>query len=190
MNQRQQQPNVKPPQAGFTLIELLLVMTIMVAGLAIVAPSLSNFFRGRTLDAEARRLLALSHSGKERAVSEGVPMLLWVDVQDGTYGLKADPSWGQNDPKAESFQLDKDLKMQVLKPQVVKPLSSRGQGATPQTASTRNSSSLPEIRFLPDGTVDDSSPAALRLEDRNGSPIFLAESANRMAYELRTDYAP
>ena len=39
---------------AFTLIELILVMALLVIVMAVSAPALSNFFRGRTLDSEAR----------------------------------------------------------------------------------------------------------------------------------------
>src|SRR5207253_10956500 len=45
-------------RSGFTLIELILVMTILTIAVSLTAPALANFFRGRTLDSEARRLLA------------------------------------------------------------------------------------------------------------------------------------
>ena len=52
---------------AFTLIELVLVMTLLVVVVAIAAPSLAGFFRGRALDAEARRLLSLTRQGQSRA---------------------------------------------------------------------------------------------------------------------------
>ncbi|MCX6930914.1 MAG: prepilin-type N-terminal cleavage/methylation domain-containing protein, partial [Verrucomicrobia bacterium] len=64
--------------SAFTLIELILVMALLTIVISLTAPSLSKFFRGRTLDSEARRLLALTRSGQSRAVSEGMPMDLWV----------------------------------------------------------------------------------------------------------------
>src|SRR5215831_89969 len=60
-------------QDAFTLIELILVMAILTVAVAITAPALSNFFHGRSLDSEARRLLSLTRQGQSRAVSEGLP---------------------------------------------------------------------------------------------------------------------
>src|SRR5262249_9004612 len=39
---------------GFTLIELILVMALLTVAVSVTAPALSNFFRGRALDSEAR----------------------------------------------------------------------------------------------------------------------------------------
>src|SRR5262249_21799177 len=73
---------------GFTLIELMLVMALLAVVLAVSAPSLSKFFKGRTLDSEARRFVSLTRYGQSRAVSEGVPMMLWIDPKERTYGLQ------------------------------------------------------------------------------------------------------
>src|SRR5437667_3469223 len=61
---------------AFTLIELILVMALLVIVMAVSAPALSNFFRGRTLDSEARCFMSLTRYGQSRAVSEGIPMVL------------------------------------------------------------------------------------------------------------------
>src|SRR4051812_33317266 len=73
---------------AFTLIELILVMAILTIAAALVTPSMSSFFRGRTQEAEAARLLSLTHYGQNRAVSEGMPVSLWVNTKSGTYGLQ------------------------------------------------------------------------------------------------------
>src|SRR5689334_15919462 len=64
---RRSLPAVKRPEShapGFTLIELILVMAILTVAVSITAPALSNFFHGRTLDSEARRMLALTRQGQ------------------------------------------------------------------------------------------------------------------------------
>src|SRR5262245_45532100 len=95
--------------AAFTLVELILVMAILMIVLGVACPSLLDFFCGRNLDSEARRFLSLTRYGQSRAVSEGVPMLLWVSPRDGMYGLQTQPGYTDTDPKAVEFNLDKDL---------------------------------------------------------------------------------
>jgi prepilin-type N-terminal cleavage/methylation domain-containing protein len=174
-------------RSAFTLVELLLVMTIIVAAISITAPMLAGFFRGRTLDSEARRLLALAHGGQSRAVGEGVPMRLWVDAPQGAYGLEEDPGWTAHDLKAEEFTLDKDLHIEVIradKPKTASATTGFSTSAQPK-ANTRN---LPQIRFLPDGSVDESSPRAVRLFDRDGTSVWLAQATNGFNYELRKEF--
>src|SRR5687768_13589517 len=90
---------------GFTLIELIRVMTLLLIVMAVTFPSMQNFFRGRNLDSEARRLLALTRYGQSRAVSEGVPMVLWFDKKDRSYGLRAMEGYLDLDDKALEYSL-------------------------------------------------------------------------------------
>ncbi|NJM55576.1 MAG: prepilin-type N-terminal cleavage/methylation domain-containing protein, partial [Verrucomicrobiae bacterium] len=66
------QPHAERRRA-FTLIELMLVMALLIVTTTFLAPQLSEFFRGRSLDSEAKRFLALTRLAQSRAVAEGVP---------------------------------------------------------------------------------------------------------------------
>ncbi len=176
------------PVRAFTLIELILVMTVLTIAVSITAPALANFFHGRTLDSEARRLLALTRQGQSRAISEGIPMELWLDTARGAYGLEAEPSYESTDPRAIEFALDKDIHVDVASPNPANNASAQGVavtgavGGAAQLAS--NHPNLPKIRFLPDGSISDSSPPSLRVIGRDGGAISLAQSRNRLNYEI------
>ena len=156
--------------SAFTLVELLLVLALLVIITSMVAPAMSNFIRGRALDSEARRLFALMHAGQSRAVSEGLPMMLWVDEKQGAYGLTAETPPSGGDPKAENLTVDENVQIAVL-----------NVGATALTTFQN----LPAIRFLADGTIDESSPQTLRLTDARGNALWLIEANNHMGYEIR-----
>jgi Tfp pilus assembly protein FimT len=162
-------------------------MTVMVAALAISAPLLAKFFRGRTLDCEMRRLLSLTHAAQSRAISEGIPMRLWLNLQQGTYGLQEDPGWVEKDPKAEQFKLDDDLHIEIIPAATARVVSVRD-GASATAASRANATGIPELRFLPDGSFEDTNPRALRVYDRNGISQWLTLSRNRMHYEIRNEF--
>jgi len=174
---------------AFTLIELILVMTILAIAVSITAPALANFFRGRTLDSEARRLLGLTRQGQSRAVSEGVPMELWIDSAHNAYGLEAEPSYEPNDAKAVNITMDSDLQLQA------ESLNTASTAATAAVASSMasgsaapvmsNHPSLPRVRFLPDGSIADISPESVQLLHRDGKSLWLALSRNRMNYEIQ-----
>jgi type II secretion system protein H len=155
---------------GFTLIELILVLALVVVITSLAAPAMANFVRGQALGSEARRLVALVHAGQDRAVSEGLPTVLWVDEKQGAYGLQAEMTGRNGDPKAENLSLDSNLQIAVMR--------------TGLTGTTKFGG-LPAIRFLPDGTVDENSPQTLRLTDARGHALWLIESRNRNDYEIR-----
>ncbi len=184
------QTGSKRSNAAFTLIELLLVMTLLTIVISIAMPSLSHFFTGRNLDSEARRLLALTHQGQSRAVSEGIPMVLWVDTQQRSYGLEEEPGWDQKDPKAVEFTLARDLDIAVTETNVVKRQLVSNQvpsGALAGNSSDSTHSNLPHIRFLPDGSIDITSLTAIHLSERDGGSLWLRQSANHLDYEIRSD---
>jgi Tfp pilus assembly protein FimT len=154
------------------LIELILVMALISIAIAIAAPSLSNFFRGRALDSEARQLLALTHAGQSRAVSSGFPMLLWIDSSGHAYGLVEEMSktTGQgSDPKAQDFSFDERMQIEAV-------------NASPVAVNGR---SLPAIRFLPDGTIDENNATTLRLSLEAGGALWLVAATNHLNYEIR-----
>src|SRR3974390_2538039 len=122
-------------RSGFTLIELILVMTILTIAVSITAPALANFFRGRTLDSEARRLLALTRQGQSRAVSEGIPMELWINASEGTFGLEAQPSYEATDPKASDFKTDGDIQLEVVNGSAGNPAGTFGTARPTATSS-------------------------------------------------------
>jgi type II secretion system protein H len=177
---------VPPRQSGFTLVELIIVMTLLVVVVSVSAPSLAGFFRGRAVEGEARRLLSLARLGQSRAAAEGVPMVLWVDTAERKYGLEEDSSYTDNDTKAVEHSIDGNVTVEI------------GANETAQSALTASTlfgslqssskhSSLPQIRFLPDGSVDETSREAFRLMDRDGGSLWLTISSNRMNYEISSE---
>jgi type II secretion system protein H len=156
--------------SAFTLVELLLVLSLLVIITTMVAPAMSNFIRAKAVDAEARRLFALMHAAQSRAVSEGMPMMLWVDEKSGAYGLIAETPPKGGDPKAENLTVDQNVQIAVL--------------TSGKTAVT-TFQNLPAIRFLADGSIDENSPQTLRLMDAKGNALWLVEASNRMGYEIR-----
>ena len=178
---------------GFTLIELILVMAILTMAVSVTAPVLANFFRGRTLDSEARRLLALVRSGQNRAISEGIPIDLWIDTGGGpgSIGLEAEPSFEKEDARKVSFDLDSGIHIEVSKPEAPTPPPSASNPL--QLVSTASVPTVhlthpgvPTIRFLPDGTISDDSPTKIRLVARDGSSLWVAQAKDKLSYEIRT----
>jgi len=166
---------------AFTLIELVLVMALLLVVFSITFPSLRGFFRGRNLDSEARRFLALTRYGQSRAVSEGLPIELWVNPKQGTYGLQAQPRYTEGDTQARQFTLDKDLQVQASLPQ------NRSQSQSNLwTQSGRPAGSLPTIRFQPDGFIAETSPDQIVFRLGADDELWVVESTNRLNYEIQS----
>ncbi len=177
---------------AFTLIELILVMALLTIVISLTAPRLSRFFHGRTLDSEARRLLALTRSGQSRAVSEGVPMDLWVDTRQGTFGLEAEPSYDTSDSKAVDFTLDGGMQLEVVNKTVVAPVKTMNTMNPGQKDSTASAprvnlvhANLPTIRFLPDGSIGENSPQVLHLASSDSGSLWLVQTRDGLNYEIR-----
>jgi type II secretory pathway pseudopilin PulG len=130
---------------------LLLVLALLAIVMSFAAPSLSAFFRGRTIESEARRLLSLTRYGQSRAVYKE----LKLEVVS------------TNPPPA-------GLKLEVLQP------------ATSEMAEFEKRG-LPGIRFMPDGSIAETSPPEVRLTDRDGKAQVLALSGSRLTYEIRAE---
>jgi len=166
---------------AFTLIELILVMALLAIVLAIASPSLSRFFKSRSLDSEARRFMALTRAAQSRAVAEGVPMVLWLQPKERTYGLIADKSFLEEDPKAEQFTADESLEIEPR------------YSADANTASRANqfknerldTSGVFTLRFNPDGFVSASSPEIVVFRQKDDGELWVAQSRSGLSYEIQ-----
>ena len=164
---------------AFTLMELLLVLALLAIAVAVAAPSLSRFFHGRALDSESRRMLALTRYAQSRAVSEGVPMVMWFKPDESTYGVQAESTYSGTDDKAVEYQLDTALQLELPPASLV--------GTAPWKITTQIGGNQPAIRFTPDGFISDTSPVWvwLKLTDEPDA-VWLAMDDNRVKYELQT----
>ncbi|MCX7723080.1 MAG: prepilin-type N-terminal cleavage/methylation domain-containing protein [Verrucomicrobiae bacterium] len=164
-----------PRGRGFTLIELIVVMALLATVLAVAAPSLSRFFRARTLDSEARRFIALTRYAQSRAVAEGVPMELWIDVERGVYGLRAESTYIEHDDKAVEFTLDTSLQIEV----------EPGQGQPRLVALPTQFDRKYVLRFTPDGFIHSSSPERVFIRQGATEVVVIQRSRTRLSYEIQ-----
>ncbi len=182
---------------GFTLIELILVMALITIVVSVSLPSLKGFFKGRDLDSEARRFFSLTRYASSRAVAEGVPMELYVDLQQKLYGLRAQAGFLESDSRAVQYKLPEELSFEVTAAPAKK-VSGQDNFDDPEaefanaTDSSNTSNPVKILRFTSDGFIGDKSPAAVILRQRaaddlaEGHAIAIAQSATRLNYEIRT----
>jgi type II secretion system protein H len=171
---------------GFTLIELILVMALLLIVMAVAFPSLQNFFRGRNLDSEARRLMALTRYGQSRAVSEGIPMTLWFDRKDRSYGLRAMESYAQTDDKAVEYQLRENTDIELGRTFARENPLAAGAGAQALRSVSSYSGNLQQIEFTPDGYISERSPSTVTLTEKEYE-ITIALATNRLMYVIETN---
>jgi type II secretion system protein H len=184
---------------GFTLIELIFVMVLLIVVASMVAPRMSSFFRGRALSAEAQRLLSLTHYAQSRAVSEGVPVLLWIDASKSTYGVEVQAGHEGDDDRGSDYIADPSITLEV--PTVTDAPVSESEDERlglhenlPVTDAPVSESederlglheNLPAIRFTPDGFFDEMSVRKIILRQGEEGALELVPKANRLGYEIR-----
>ena len=83
MNKRRRQP-------GFTLIELVLVLLLIAAALALVAPALRGWGRGAALRRAADDLVARAAWARSQAAAEAVEHRLVVAADGASYRVMVD----------------------------------------------------------------------------------------------------
>jgi type II secretion system protein H len=160
----------KARAAGFTLVEVLLVMAILTIAVALIVPAVARFFDGRSLDSEVQRFLSLTRYGQSRAVSEGIPMMLWIDPNARTYGLEQQAGYTDKDAKAEDFSVAKDISINVPG------------GSHPSSPGSKQFA----IFFSPDGTpVTATSVSRVGITLGSEPPVWIALSGNGITYEAQ-----
>ena len=162
---------------AFTLIELTLVMALLLIVFSVAMPMLKSFFHGRDLESEARRFMSLLRYGQSRAVSEGVPMVLWIDSRRSLYGLQQQAGYTDVDNKAVQFELKPDMAVETQMPVVTMSASSLNQ-------TVPGIGNVPRIRLMPDGFIGESSPVRITLRQGQDEAIGIVETTNRMKYEI------
>jgi type II secretory pathway pseudopilin PulG len=178
-----------------TLIELILVMALLSVIMAIATPSLSTFFKGRRAQEEARRMLALTRYAHSEAISRSEPMEMWFNMEHKLYGLR---------PQYTATGVGTLSKSSDGAPGGISPGQALDSGQSQSGAvnagyvddrgrplpafhlaegleleldnKTFDTQGNVVIRFLPDGTIDEDSPANIVLRELGKNEIILARS--------------
>jgi prepilin-type N-terminal cleavage/methylation domain-containing protein len=184
---------------GFTLLELILVLALLLTVVGFAAPTLARFFRGRGLDSEAQRFLALTRYGQSRAVAEGIPMVVWADPEQRLYGLEAEFTYTEYDDRAIEFPVDDELEMEVGQLLTATALAQElpnlpTQPALPNSQRSGSAKDLILLRFTPDGGLGTTNPEWVSFrrvhEGDEDSTLWVAQSRTRLSYEIRTNEPP
>ena len=150
---------------GFTLVELIIVMMLLAIVAALSVPSLSRSMRQRNLDEEATRLLALTEYGRDEAVSQGVPMVIWIDAKGQRYGIEPKSGFDADESRRREYAMNPDVNVEIDK-------------------AVASGGVVEAMEFAPDGALTNSSVNAVRLVDRAQSAINVSRTADGWSYEL------
>jgi type II secretion system protein H len=156
---------IKTRPAGFTLVELILVMAVLAIVMAFVAPTLSRSLRGRALEQEAIRFIAVTEFARDEAISMGSPMNIWIDTTSRRFGVLPADVYAGIDLRKE-YALGSDVEFDAL------------EGALQSDGVA--------ITFRPDGTPSVESITGVRLTDRYDETVSVNRVSNGLGYEIVT----
>ena len=138
---------------AFTLLELIAVLVLISTVLAIAAPSLRGFVRGRQTADDAAKVLALTHLARSRAASQGCVHRLNFDAEAGTCWLTMQ--------QAGAFVEIEGSHGRQLR------LSAN---VTVRSGSSADGESVQYVQFYPDGRCD---PATIELTGGQGDVLHV-----------------
>jgi len=141
-------------------------MALLCVILSVAAPSLARSFHQRNLTQEALRLLAVTEYARDEATSKGIPMVVWIDVDGGRYGVKPKAGYEDAGARSKDYTLTEGVSFE---------------GSTTAKAVAGESDAA---EFEPDGTLDPSSQTAVRLVDRSNSMVSVSQTKDAWGYEI------
>jgi len=151
---------------AFTYVELILVMVLLATLLAIAAPRLSRSFRSHNLDQEATQLLAATEYARDEAVSQGIPMTVWIDPENGGFGVQAKDGYEGDVSREKTWTLRPETRFDAA------------------NATTDKSGNIVAVQFEPDGTLDPESIDTIRLVAQSEESISLTQTDDGWGYEI------
>ena len=152
-------------RSGFTLVELILVMALLAIVMALSAPALSRSMRERHLADEAARFLALTEYARNEAISQAIPLIVWIDPAAGRFGVEVKSGFTGDEQRVREFALDADIHFELLENNAKRAI-------------------VELVEFAPDGVPEGTSIEAFRLLDRFGSAITIARTDDKLGYEI------
>jgi len=152
-------------KTAFTLVELIIVMALLTVVMAIAVPSLSRSMKQRNLDGEATRLLAATEYARDEAISQGIPMTVWIDTEGRRYGIEPKEGFTGDETRVREFSVDPDIGFEIANA-VVK------------------SGIVEAIEFEPDGTPALTNVQSVVLKDRFNSVLTVAQTTDGLGYEI------
>ena len=129
------------------------------------APSLSRSMHQRYITDEATRLLAATEYARDEAVSQGVPMTVWIEPASGRFGVAPKAGFLGADERNREFEVHPDIHFETSK-------------------AVATHGIIQAAEFAPDGAPDAANLSEIRLVDRFNSSVTIARTSDGWAYEI------
>jgi hypothetical protein len=112
-------------------------------------------------------------------VSEGVPVVLWFNPVDGTYGLTVQSSFNDadGDGRAITHAVDSSLRLEL-------PIQDTSLLSEQDDEKLGLPENLAVIRFNPDGFIDETSLNKVTIRQGNEAALDVVLTPNRLGYEI------
>ncbi len=156
--------NSRSSRNGFTLVELILVMLLLSTIGALVAPSLSKSFRQQALDREATRFYSLTEYGRSEAISQGVPMVIWIEKETRRFGVKSKEGYATGATRNLEYVLDPEVQF--------------------VTTSLKDPNATDLIEFDPEGSITLESTPTIQIQTRTGSSLWITQTRDGWGYQI------
>lgn len=148
------------------MIEMILVMALLSAIFALASPSLSRFFKGRTILEEARRFLEVTRFAQAQAASLSVPLEVWHDPTERQYGISPLAGYQLDIKEALLLTYDETIHFNAIQ-------------------NDARSVKGTVILFLPDGTLDEESLYAVSVQqDEDDAIYYIVQNEYGTGFEL------
>lgn len=140
-------------------------MALLVTFLALSAPSLSRSLRQRRISDEATRLLALTEYARTEAISQGVPMVVWVNAKTQQYGAEPAAGFTGEENRTRTFTTNSEVDFDI-------PNAVAKQGV------------IALVEFAPDGAPELSAVEAISLSDKFDALAVIARTQDGWGFEI------
>ena len=140
-------------------------MALLTVVMALAAPSLSRSMRQRNLNGEAARFLAATEYARDEAISQGVPMTVWINPNTQHFGVEPKAGYDSAATRDREFAVDPDIHFEV-------------------TGGTRKNAEIEAVEFGPEGSPALTSVDAVQLVDRFKSAVTVARTSDGTGYEI------
>ena len=143
-------------------------MALLAIVAALSAPAMSRSIRSRNLNGEAARFIAATEYGRDEAVSQGVPMTVWIDPATQRFGVEPRAGFEGIESRNREFAVNADIHFEM-------------------DDASAAAGIVQAVEFAPDGVPTLASVETVRLVDRFESEVIVVRTKDGWGYEIQKE---